>query len=274
MELTAEQSVYIKKIEADMLKAFVAICEENQLQYYLVGGTLLGAVRHQGFIPWDDDIDVGMPRADYDKFLQIAPKFLPSYYFLQTFESDPGYPLAFAKLRDSRTTFIETSMKDLRINHGVFLDVFPLDYYPEKKMQEKKFKLIHKLCSQRIWASFDKGSQKTILQKIIRVISFCLYPTSSAALKRRERLFCEVKKSAFLKNHSGAWGQREIMPIKWFGAGEPVVFEGLTVNAPECYAEYLTRMYGNYMQFPPPEKRVAHHYVKVVDLEKPYTFYV
>ena len=139
MELTPQDSQRIKEIELEIFKVFLDIANKLDIKYYLIGGTLLGAVRHKGFIPWDDDIDVGLPRKDYEKFIAEAQKYLPDYYFLQTYETDPEYPLSFAKIRDSRTTYLETALNNKKINHGVFFDIFPLDFYPENEKDQDIF---------------------------------------------------------------------------------------------------------------------------------------
>ena len=120
----------LKGIELQLLDAFVSACEQLNIDYYILAGTLIGAVRHKGFIPWDDDIDIGMFRKDYDIFLEEGQKLLPKDVFLQTFITDKEYPTYFAKLRKSNTTFIEKSVSKLKMNHGVYLDIFPLDYFP------------------------------------------------------------------------------------------------------------------------------------------------
>ena len=117
----------LQQTEFEILKEYIAVCERLKLRYYLVCGSCLGAVKYSGFIPWDDDIDVAMPREDYRVFCEKAPLLLPEHLFLQTNESDRNYPNIFAKLRDSRTTYIEKGMAELDIHHGVYIDVFPLD---------------------------------------------------------------------------------------------------------------------------------------------------
>ena len=119
----------LKKIEIELLLSFIEITKKYNLKYFLLGGTCLGAVRHNGFIPWDDDIDVGLPREDYEVFLKVAQAELPENVFLQNGNTDPEYTLNFAKLRNSDTTFMEQSFKNYKINHGVYIDVFPLDGY-------------------------------------------------------------------------------------------------------------------------------------------------
>ena len=116
----------LQKCQLEILKEFIRICKDNNLQYYLVGGTCLGAVRHKGFIPWDDDIDVAMPRDDYDKFITLQDQ-MKKPYFIQTYKSDKNYIYNFAKVRDSSTTFVENFFACSQMNHGVWIDVFPLD---------------------------------------------------------------------------------------------------------------------------------------------------
>ena len=131
----------LQKLEFDMLGEVMRISELLGIKCFLVCGTALGAVKYKGFIPWDDDVDVGMFREDYERFCAEAPKFLPEPYFLQTHDTDPVYPLIFAKLRNSQTTYIESSIKSLNINHGVYIDIFPLDLYPVKKSAQRLFEI-------------------------------------------------------------------------------------------------------------------------------------
>lgn len=134
MNLTDEEMLRLKACEVSMLKEFIEICEKLGLRYYALYGTLLGAVRHQGFIPWDDDIDVGMMREDYEVFVREGQKYLSEHLFLQTYESDPEYISGYAKIRDNNTTFIETSVKSRKMNHGIFIDIFPLDSFSDKNL--------------------------------------------------------------------------------------------------------------------------------------------
>ena len=121
----------LQKVELDILQHFIEACEKLNVQYFLVCGSALGAKRHGGFIPWDDDMDVGMYREDYNKFMEQAPAILPEGYFLQNYKTDPAYSNVFAKLRNSNTTYIEKTAAELKINHGIYIDIFPLDGYPE-----------------------------------------------------------------------------------------------------------------------------------------------
>ena len=129
----------LQKIELDMLKEFIRICDELNLTYYLVCGSALGAAKYQGFIPWDDDLDVALPREDYDVFCEKAQSMLPEHLFLQNHLTDEQYPLYMSKIRNSNTTFIERIHSKIDMNHGVYIDVFPLDGYPNDEKNIKKF---------------------------------------------------------------------------------------------------------------------------------------
>ena len=161
-----------------MLQEFIDVCTVLNLKYYALGGTLLGVVRHRGFIPWDDDIDVGMPRADYEIFIAKAQMLLADGYFLQTFKTDKEFPANFAKIRNNNTTFIETSIGHLHVNHGVFIDVFPLDYYPNKMIW--LFNLKKQLLTLRITYAFNNNILKNKV-KIARIVTRIIYPSLETA---------------------------------------------------------------------------------------------
>lgn len=279
MVMTPEQSAKLKEVQFEMLKVFAEICEKEKLTYWLIAGTALGAVRHKGFIPWDDDIDVGMPRADYERFMEIGQSYLPEYYFLQNYKTDPNYPINFAKIRDSRTTYIESSAAHLDMNHGVWIDIFPHDGFPEGKLRVKLFKLRSKITFARIYLVFTKKIPLDRAHKVKRAmchLTKLLYPTVKGTVKRRERLFTKYPydTSQYVLNNSGAWGDREIQQRSVFGEGTEGVFEGFKIKLPLDWDKYLSTLYGDYMTPPPEDKRVGHHCADVIDLEKPYTEYI
>src|SRR5699024_7471673 len=124
---TGDEIKEVQKDQLDILIEFDRICKKNNIKYQLFAGTLLGAIRHKGFIPWDDDIDVCMLREDYEKFLNICNKDMKNEYFLQTYNSDTNYIMQFAKLRKNNTIFLERVTANCDIHHGVYIDIFPLD---------------------------------------------------------------------------------------------------------------------------------------------------
>lgn len=262
----------VQQKSLEMLKLFIDVCEKLNLKYYLIAGTLLGAVRHNGFIPWDDDVDVGMPREDYEKFLEKAQELLPENYFVQTCFTDPEFPANFAKIRNSNTTFIETSVKNCKINHGVYIDIFPLDWNAPSGKDLKKFNFKNFYYKMAIAKKFYvKGFVRKL--KLIAVNVITLFTPSSKALKKRDNLLKSNKKSKYLANYCGAWGVKEITPAEWYGEGIEMEFEGIKAIVPSNYKAWLTQVYGNYMQLPPIEKRVTHHFTEVIDLDKSYKEY-
>ena len=270
----------LKSIELDMLSSFIRSCEQLGLRYYLMDGTLLGAVRHNGFIPWDDDIDVGMLREDYDIYIKHGQQHLPEHLFLQSSFSEPDFLFSFAKIRDSRTTFIEKSTMNRNINHGVYIDIFPIDFYPESKKEQKEIDIKRRINNIRIRREYTlpPENRMTLLQELIKAtvgtILMLKYPSATNAVKANDTLFKHCIKSDYCVNYCGAYVYKSIVPADWFGDGVDGIFEGLSVKLPSQYQKYLESIYGDYMQLPPVEKRVSHHYTEVIDTDKPYTYYI
>lgn len=272
----------LKQCELALLLAFKTVCEQLDLTYYLVEGSLLGAVRHQGFIPWDDDIDVAMPRCDYERFLREAQALLPSYYFVQSLDSEPAFHANFAKLRDSRTTFIESSVRNRPINHGVYIDIFPLDFVPQNHLVRAMVSFADRLCTLRVAQVFTLPQQlqpqRTLTKRIKhRIGNSCariLLPTLRQALIVQKHLYTVSKHGENLISYCSTWKGRESMPAEWYGKGTELTFEGITMPVPAQYDRWLTQVYGDYRTLPPVEQRISHHDTECIDLERPYTTYV
>jgi len=270
----------LKKVELGLLSSFIECCNKLGVSYYLVGGTLIGAVRHKGFIPWDDDIDVGMMRKDYDVFVNEGQRYLPDYYFIQTRKTDPEYLLNFAKIRDSRTTFIETNQKKRKINHGIYIDVFAFDNYPDNISDAKALERKLRILSTRVnneftlekaeLGSFVKRNLRSTIANLIKI----RYPDVSVALDDMDALYRTVPEGKQITNYCGAWGKKEIIPREWFKKGIKASFEGLEAMIPAEYDKYLTHVYGDYMTLPPIEKRVSHHFTEVIDPDRSYIEYI
>ena len=273
MELTQEKTAQLKKTEVEIFKEFISVCEKLNLKYYIIAGTLIGAVRHQGFIPWDDDIDVAMPRADFEKLLKEGQSLLPAHLFLQTNDTDPEYALNMAKIRDENTTFMEETNRNCRIHAGVFLDIFVLDDFPEGKLRRKWIMFKDKIYLTAIGRVFYRKSISKGL-KLRQAVARLLCGSPYRALKKRERFIRSFSKGNLVHNFCSNYHEKEIVPWEWYGEGVGLSFEGLTVKAPAEYHQLLSHIYGDYMQLPPVEKRVAHHATDVIDLENPYTKYM
>lgn len=263
----------LQMCELEILKEFIRICDKYQLKYYLAWGTLLGAVRHQGFIPWDDDIDVCMFYDDYLKFKEICKTELHPDFFYEDREAHSEYFLYWAKLRKNNTTCMTRSEKDLNIHWGVGIDIFPLVKMDTKECTKvkKAAKSALNLFVQRAYLPYSSNE----LSKKIKKIIYAIVPPSWDK-KIIKKCFDILNKSG--KDATYVWdfseaAYKSMFPLEIFGEGEWLEFEGITMNCPENFPYYLEKVYGeDYMVLPKEEDRVNHGDI-IVDLEKSYTYY-
>ena len=267
--------------ELEILKEFIRVCRKLNLKYFLYGGTLLGCIRHQGFIPWDDDIDVCMPRKDYEIFLEKGQEVLNKKYFLQNYKTEIEYTLNFAKIRDSETTFIESSVKNSNINHGVYIDIFPLDgYKPENKFYNLKLDITYKLHRIHISKGYNIERTRNLKSKVLDIVTDVIYKnkTIKEIIDREDKIAQkqDVNNCKYVSTYEYIVkpAKELYVPKEYFGEGKTKIFEGVEVNVPDNYDGYLKRAYGDYMQLPPEEKRIPHHYNEGVDLNKSYKEYI
>lgn len=280
--LPNEDLLSVQKVELGLLSSFVDICNRLNLRYYIAYGTLIGAVRHKGFIPWDDDIDIWMPRKDYDLFICKAQKLLPEYYFLQTPETDKEYVAGFMKIRDSRTTFIESNYKDKNMNHGVYIDIFPLEYCPNNFLKYsflRLFRNVNLLRTRKEIYIVEKATKhnsfSTRLLTIISCFITLFTPDFDTFARTREQYLRRLneKESSYYCNFY-SYSNTLKFPVAWFGEGKKCAFENLTVNIPESYDFLLRYIYSNYMELPPKEKQVTKHYTEKIDMNHSYSQYI
>jgi lipopolysaccharide cholinephosphotransferase len=242
--------------ELAVLKEFLRICTLTSLRYYFIGGSLLGAVRHKGFIPWDDDVDVGMPRPDFDRFAAVCSQDLDSRYTWQTYLTEPVFPFMFGKLLRNGTEIYDAATAHLPIQHSVGIDVFPLDGTPDRAVARLAHKSLIKLGLIRVAAGTQRSGPRAALATITRAMPRRWGISLCEALARRSRF----EKSRYVVNLGGAYGySKEAVPREWFGDGDELEFEGLAVCCPEKWDAYLTHIYGAYMTPPPEGKRRSGH---------------
>lgn len=256
----------------DMLQWFHSLCEKNHLRYYIIAGTMLGAVRHGGFIPWDDDIDVGMPRSDYEKLRELSANINNGkYVFEYPSEDNSKYPFLFAKMYNTQTTYIEKQRYPIK--RGIYIDIFPLDgMKTNTKNDYNEFSKMYKL-NLMISGPFLKrrGIMKNAAVLAGRIIS-PLFVNRKKLAKKIESV-CkkyDFDESKFVCNLLGGAGTKGIVPKEYFGTPTLIKFEGIDVFGLEQPDLYLKSMYGDYMKLPPEEKRVSLHDVYYTDLNKSY----
>lgn len=251
-----------QSIELDILIAFSEYCKSNGLRYFLAYGTLIGAVRHKGFIPWDNDVDVVMPRPDYEKLLSLVQeKPIAEHLHILDYRRERTFP--YAKVVDTRTVCKEHFLVT-EDNMGLYVDIFPLDGMPEdQKEQDRIFHKVNILSKLYVLANYRFNTGST---PVIRLIKNILYPVSRLVSSRwvceKLNTLCAAypyDESKLVANIVWGEGKKDITPREFLRPlhGE---FETYEVWIPAEYAEILTRYYGDYMQIPPEEERVTHEF--------------
>jgi lipopolysaccharide cholinephosphotransferase len=266
----------INKVQIEILKAVSDVCQRLNIKFYMIHGSLLGTIRNHKFVPNDDDIDIALHRKDYELFIKEAPKMLEDHYFVQTHSTDSGYPLAFGKVRDMRTTYIVQEARHIKMNHGIYIDVFPIDNCRKNGIHSKITEFKYKLLSMRIASVFDLGNE-SIIKKIVRSGTKLLFPSQAAAIRSREKLLTSYGKRGFIRI-SGGKPSEQCMPLSWFENAIEDKFEGVPVFIPSEYDEYLKRIYGDYSKRTLIENKISDDQnieinACIVDTEKPYTLY-
>ncbi len=255
-----EELLQLQHMELDMLKTVIALCGKHSIPYYALGGTLLGAVRHKGFIPWDDDIDIGIPRPDYEKFLEIASEELPSnlktvYFRVQ----EKGTRLIYnCQVQDENVRLVQ-NIANIPYETNVWIDIFPLDGMPSNPV----LRFIHSgtLLYRRMRIQFSMFDMNVHQKRkgrpwheraLIALHKATGIGSGSDPRRMMEKMDSALRKydygkSGYLINMMGAWKLKEMFPKEWYGGGVRLPFEDITINCPRQYDRVLTQMYGDYM---------------------------
>ena len=260
----------LKEIEFEIMKMFDTFCKENKIQYFLAFGTLLGAVRYKRFIPWDDDVDVLVPREDYNRLLELFQD--DDEYHLYAFEKNPKFHYPFAKLCDMTTRKEQSVYKNKGVDLGVEIDIFPLDTW-DNELEIAKLE-VTRIKKYQKWLKVTKLEKPLANNPFKRVVWFIIFPfiklIGGGYFTRKMIKECN-KPNQKGKIYAGAkvwpiYGARGIIPASVFAETVDIEFEGEKFPAPKDYDTYLTCLYGDYLPEPPKEKQKTHHSFKAYRL--------
>lgn len=281
--MNKDQELINKAYKAKMLevfRVFIEICEEHNLQYFCHGGTAIGVVRHQGMIPWDDDIDVLMPRPDYERFLKLFPTLVQDQYELMVPGKHKSYYLPFTKMCDCSTTLME--FEHIPCVLGVFIDIFPLDGASSIKKERENDWLYFRRTANKLMVlpKSNKSNIKWFFDRLfklqLRTSWYEIYYAFNKNSKSKkiqgilETLMTQhvFSRAEYVGSYGSQFGIKAFWPKEWFEGYEIMCFEGLNVRIPKGYDHILTQVYGNYMSLPPLENRVSGHHVAYLNLDR------
>lgn len=258
-ELTSEE---LKQVQIDIMKYVHNFCEKNSIKYFICSGTLIGAVRHKGFIPWDDDIDIMMPREDYERFIKLFSNE-DGKYKVWSHKLQRNYPNSYAKVTDETTVKYENALSAIEM--GVDIDVFPLDDIPDDDTEAEEFikecKRYYDLMTfKKVRLRKDRSLVKNFALFVGR-LGLMFYPF--------HKMLANIDKHAQKYNGCGGSrsadavycmaGMKELHKKEWFEETIGLPFENEVFKAPKGFDLMLSTRYGNYMQLPPKDKQITHH---------------
>ena len=272
--LTIRRVIYIKNTDLELeqlqasqvyiLKAFDELCVKNDISYHIDFGSLIGAVRHQGFIPWDDDIDVSMDRYSYNQFLKISNE-LSSDFFIQNHETDPEYIHPFTRIRLNGTLSVQKFWRNVDMHQGIFIDIFPFDAIDTGFMGSLRHYIFKRIDVIKFARTQSRKRPLTRWEKASRILfkHWSTQSMNSLQTKLMSAANKEFKDDTLINNLSIYKERQEILdtlrPFSYFKEIERVPFEYLEVNIPTNYDKILSRIYGDYMTLPPIELQEPHH---------------
>jgi len=238
----------LQTVQFEILRTFWEVCEQLGLHPYLICGSALGAVKYQGFIPWDDDVDVALIRPEYEQFLREAPALLPDHLFIQNARTDPAFPQLYSKIRQNGTSFVEERAAHLPIHHGIYIDLFPLDGLPENRLAAWLIQQKMRLCKLHLLCAYGRGGSRKeqLIHRVGRMLGW--HRRTDRIIRRTDKAIAAYDPSACaLWCCHGNWRvSRDCVPREQYGEGMTVLFEGIQMRIPTQYDAYLTQRYGDW----------------------------
>ncbi|WP_211175760.1 LicD family protein [Paenibacillus sp. SZ31] len=259
----------VQLIQIEMLTEVDRICRSHNINYAMIGGTMLGAIRHKGYIPWDDDADIGLLRAEYEKFRQVCETDLDhSRFYFQDMRATPGYRWGYGKIRRKDTFFLREGQAHMPYESGIFIDIFPFDNVPDGKLAEKMHNLHCTIIRKVLWSEVGKKIDKNLLMRGVYFLlsKIPLKMVSSHLLRfadKGNRNKCQrVRTITFPAPDKYSEGMGE-----WFEQTAEYSFENLTLLGHRNYDAYLKHKFGEYMTLPPESERKSHpvSYYRILD---------
>ncbi len=254
-------------LQLDMLKELDRVCRKYGIKYAITCGTLLGAIRHKGYIPWDDDADVAMLRSEYEKFTKVAYELDPGICFFQDHDNDPGYLWGYGKLRRSGTSCTRAGQEHLGGKNGIFIDIFPMDEVPGsifgQMFQDFRCFFLRKVLWARVGKKTEKGFSKAVFILLSKISVDWVY-AQTKKMQRKQYNVNEKRVRILLfpsfgkLNYKHLLKERYSMPKKWFEDLSEYEFENCRFYGSRDYEGFLNYMYRNYMELPPEDKREPH----------------
>ncbi len=265
-------SATVKEVELEILLTVTEILNRHDIYPFLAYGTLLGAARHGGFIPWDDDIDVHLFREDYENAREILCRELPPEYRYCDRHTEKDYPYCFAKVRKNGTAFVQEVDMHLNIHKGVWIDLMPLDAAPEDEAEYERFVKRSKALKKQLslaTMSIRKGGKLRPLWQVLMISASHIFLNRKKIQRRLDAHISSHKneESVYLCDNLNYYKR---LRRDWFGKGTYLDFEGKKLLCPAKYEDYLAEIYGDWRTPPPPEKRASHHGVAYISLDSEY----
>ncbi|RSX55925.1 licD family protein [Bifidobacterium dolichotidis] len=270
VQLSNDDLRIIHELQLQMAVEVRRICEKYGIRYTLCGGSLIGAVRHQGFIPWDDDMDIAMLAKDYERFLEIAPQELDQKFAIINYENSPEMVFVNTRVICRNTVIKNNAGARATAPHEVFIDIFPFDNMPDSKIKCFVHKAIEVIGRRIVYLKTGYPLNVSLYKRIIICLLSIFVPNERCAKKlyRWNQHRFDQNNSKSVVNLCGTYGYRkETVPRRWFSQFVPVQFEGETFSAIAEYDAWLKQVYGDYMALPPENQRVHSHFQPVeIDL--------